>query len=131
MIPDPVDIVYCEVCELPHRRAVAVCEECRHRLGTAPNWGQLRAEVAVERNKALVLAAATLVAGLSMIALVGRVWLAIIVGMMAWAIHHARRWLAISKQLAKQSAPPTRITTDAAPPQTESSTAQKVTSDPK
>jgi hypothetical protein len=108
MTPDPVDIVYCEVCELPHRRGVAVCEECRHRLGTAPNWGQLRAEVVVERNKALALSAATLVAGASMITLVGRVWLVIIVGLMAWAMQHARRWRAISKRLARQAGPPQR-----------------------
>jgi|GEM_PF-5192577 len=79
-MPDPVDIIHCEVCELPHRRGVAVCEECSHLLGTAPNWGQLRADVAVERNKALVLSAATLFAGVTMITLVGRVSLAIVVG---------------------------------------------------
>ncbi len=57
MIPDPVDIIYCEVCELPHRRGVAVCEECRHFLGTAPNWERLRFEcpLGVKRWRAVVV----------------------------------------------------------------------------
>ena len=60
MIPDPVDIVYCEVCELPHRRGVAVCEQCRHALGSVPNWERLRAELPDLRNKVLVGVGATL-----------------------------------------------------------------------
>ena len=108
MIPDPVNIVYCEVCELPHKRGVAVCEECRHPLGSPPNWGQLRADVAVERNKALALSAATLFAGVTMITFVGRVWISIVVGLLAWALHHARRWRAIAKRLAKQAGPELR-----------------------
>ncbi len=108
MIPDPVDIIYCEVCELPHRRGVAVCEECRHFLGTAPNWERLRFDVSVERNKALVGLAATFVAGVLMISLFGRVWIVLIVALLAWSLNHGRRWRAISKRLSKQSAPPQR-----------------------
>lgn len=46
--PPPVEVTapapptdeptYCEVCKLPHRSAAVVCEECGHRLGTAPDF---------------------------------------------------------------------------------------------
>jgi hypothetical protein len=108
VIPDPVDIIYCEVCELPHRRGVAVCEECRHLLGTAPNWERLRAEVASERNLALLGLTGTFAFGVLTMWLFGRAWLLIIVGLLAWSLTHARRWRAISKRLAKQAGPAQR-----------------------
>jgi hypothetical protein len=108
VIPDPVDIIYCEVCELPHRRGVAVCEECRHLLGTAPNWERIRAEVSGERNLALVGFGVTFGFGVLTMWFFGRAWLLIIVGLMAWSLTHARRWRAISKRLAKQSMPEPR-----------------------
>jgi hypothetical protein len=36
------DSVSCEVCGLPHRRGVAICEDCRHVLGRAPDWPAIR-----------------------------------------------------------------------------------------
>jgi hypothetical protein len=108
MIPDPVDIIHCEVCELPHRRGVAVCEECRHLLGTAPNWERLRAEVSSEGLKALTALVATIVAAVSMLWLTGAVWIWPLVGMLAWSVFYARRWLAISKRLTKQAGPAQR-----------------------
>lgn len=108
MIPDPVDIIYCEVCELPHRRGVAVCEECRHLLGTGPNWERIRAEVAGEALKALSLLVATIAGAVAMASLAGRIWLWPVVGLLAWSVFHARRWRAISKRLAKQAGPAQR-----------------------
>jgi hypothetical protein len=103
VIPDPVDIIYCEVCELPHRRGVAVCEECRHLLGTPPNWERIRADVSGEGLKALAGLIATILAALSMLWLTGAVWIWLIVGMLAWSVFYGRRWYAISKRLAKQA----------------------------
>lgn len=108
MIPDPVDIIYCEVCELPHRRGVAVCEECKHLLGTTPNWGQLRAEVAGEGRLALVGLAVTLTVTLSFLYLFDRTWFVFILAPLTWSVTHARRWRAISKRLKKQAGPAQR-----------------------
>ena len=104
MIPNPVDIVYCEVCELPHRRRAVVCEECRHRLGTVPNWGQIRGEVREEGLKALFGLGVTLVTTLALFELFGREWIVILLPMLGWSVSHARRWRAISKRLAKKDA---------------------------
>ena len=108
MIPDPVDIVCCEVCELPHRRGVARCEECKHFLGTAPNWDVLRRDVAVERNKAVFGLAATFASGVLMMGLFGRAWIVPIVALLAWSLNHGRRWRAIAKRVAKQAGPELR-----------------------
>ncbi|HEX2876630.1 MAG TPA: hypothetical protein VHP33_35510 [Polyangiaceae bacterium] len=108
MIPDPVDIIYCEVCELPHRRGARVCEECQHRLGTEPNWGQLRVEVSEEGVKALAGFAVTLVVASALLWLFDRTWLLGTVPMLGWSLTHARRWRAISKRLAKQVGPQLR-----------------------
>jgi hypothetical protein len=105
VIRDPVDIIYCEVCELPHRRGVAVCEECKHFLGTAPNWELLRLDVAVERNKAVIGLATMVAVGALMIGLFDRVWIVPVVALLAWSLNHGRRWRAIAKRLAKQAGP--------------------------
>ena len=47
------DTICCEVCRLPHRRGVASCEDCGHRLGTAPDWQALREELPPLRAKIL------------------------------------------------------------------------------
>src|SRR5262245_27194907 len=45
------NIIYCEVCRLPHQRGATVCEECDHRLGTKPDWNALKAELPELRQK--------------------------------------------------------------------------------
>jgi hypothetical protein len=106
VIPDPIDIVYCEVCELPHRRGAAVCEQCKHALGSTPNWERLRAELPELRNKVLVGVAATL------LMIVGSGWLfggggyIVAMGPMTWAVATAFRWRVLAKRLAKRGGPP-------------------------
>jgi hypothetical protein len=85
-----------------------VCEECRHLLGTAPNWERIRAEVSGEGLKALTALVATILAAVSMLWLTGAIWIWLIVGLLAWSVFHARRWHAISKRLAKQAGPAQR-----------------------
>jgi hypothetical protein len=108
VIVDPVDIIYCEVCELPHRRGASRCEECQHLLGTSPNWSQIAADMRDSRLKALLGAGICVGTILFMIWVSGRVWFLIVVGLVTWSVNHARRWRAISKQLAKRAGPPQR-----------------------
>jgi hypothetical protein len=84
-----------------------MCEECRHALGTAPNWGQIRADVSGEGRKALAGAAVTILLGVGMVWL-GAVTSYLIIPPFAWSVLHARRWYAISKRLAKQTGPAQR-----------------------
>ena len=102
MIPDPVDIIYCEVCELPHRRGAVVCEECQHRLGTEPNWSQIRAELTGEWLKALFGFGVAVLVSVTLFELFEGAWLVIVFPLFGWPLTHARRWRAISKRLAKQ-----------------------------
>jgi hypothetical protein len=98
---DPVDIVYCEVCNLPHRRGVAVCEDCRHFLGTLPSWERLRAAQSTARNHALL-------GGLGCLALAGgALWLSggayavVALGLALWSARAALRWRVLAKRVPK------------------------------
>ncbi len=48
------DAIYCEVCRLPHRRGVTLCEVCGHYLGSKPDWEGIRGELPPLRTKMVV-----------------------------------------------------------------------------
>jgi hypothetical protein len=93
------EVVYCEVCELPHRRGVLRCEACEHELGTAPNWDAIRAQLAGVKRKALfgVFVLAGFMAGNS-IAWGGGGYL-IAVGPIAWTVWYGYQYRLISGRL--------------------------------
>lgn len=97
------DIVSCEVCELPHRRGVALCEECRHPLGSQPDWERLRAQLPDLRFN-MVIGIATSVAIAVATLWVSGGWLLLVMPPLVWGVGNARRWYALSNQLKKRAA---------------------------
>jgi hypothetical protein len=103
VVPDPVDIVYCEVCELPHRRKALECEQCQHSLGTAPDWDALRAEVLKLRGNVILGVLATLAMIVGTGWLLGGVGYIVAMGPMVWAVKSGMRWYFVAGRLRKRA----------------------------
>jgi hypothetical protein len=108
VIPDPLDIVYCEVCELPHRRKARECEQCQHLLGTAPDWDALRAEVPKLRGNVILGVLVTLAM------IIGTGWLfqgvgyIVAIAPMVWAVKSGFRWHFVVTRLRRRAGPAQR-----------------------
>ena len=103
MVSDPVDIVYCEVCELPHRRKARECEQCQHVLGTAPNWDALRADVGKWRGNVILGVLATLAMIVGTGWAFGGVGYIVAMGPMVWAVKSGMRWYFVAGPLKKRA----------------------------
>jgi hypothetical protein len=98
-VTEPSNIVRCEVCDLPHNRGVEVCEECGHRLGTAPDLEALRRELPGLRGK--IVAGFLVCAGMLAlnVFLFGGVGYIIFLAPVAWTVFSIYRYRILSKRL--------------------------------
>ena len=42
---EKADVIYCEVCNVPHRPSVTQCEGCGHAMGQPPDWNKVRQDI--------------------------------------------------------------------------------------
>ncbi len=93
------DAIYCEVCRLPHRRGVTLCEDCGHYLGSTPDWQGLRDELPPLRTK-IVVGVAALVAMIAVnIFLFGGAGYVIALAPLGWIASSAYRHHVLSTHL--------------------------------
>lgn len=93
------DIVACEVCALPHRRGVSVCEDCGHPIGLAPNWNILRRELA-DLKVRIWIGVASIAGMIALNALLfGGAGYILAVAPFGWVVLSANRYRAIAKRL--------------------------------
>jgi hypothetical protein len=95
------EIIHCELCNLIHGRTATICEDCGHRLGTAPDWGALKDELSTLRKR-MLLGVVALVAMLAF-----NWWLLygggaiLALAPLGWLIFSAYRYRLITKHLKR------------------------------
>jgi hypothetical protein len=99
------EVVYCPLCELPHRRAAEVCDGCSQPLHEPVDVAQLREEHAARKQSivyALVAVVAMLVLNVAFVEHVGG--FVITTAPLGWLIWNGLRFRALSQRLARASA---------------------------
>jgi hypothetical protein len=94
------EIVYCELCRLPHRAGVLHCEECKHQLGTPVDWKALECQLPDLRIK-VALGIATLLAMLAFnLFLFGGAGYIIWCAPLYWTVMTTYRYRSLARHLA-------------------------------
>jgi len=98
---DSDDYVSCEVCGLPHRPGVAICEDCGHAIGQVPDWQAIRGKrSSCARQFGAALAVTVCMLWLNIV-LFGGAGYIVAMGPVVWLVMSGYRYRVLSRCLAR------------------------------